>query len=108
MRNEQVQVIILPLQNGKTSEKPEADIEPSLYAPDDTVAERIRKFQEKHSHESFIEHLKQKQAEGVKCNFDVRKVIDGTETEEEIQERYRILKRAWANDVAGRVNRNEL
>jgi hypothetical protein len=108
MRNEQVQVIVIPVQNGKASVKPETDSEPSLYAPGDTVAERIRKFQEKNSHEAFIKHLKQKAAEGFKFDFDVQKVIDGAETEEEIQERYRMEKRVWANDVTERVKRGEL
>ena len=59
----------------------------------DTKAERIRKFVERHSHEAFISHLKQKAAEGVKFDFDVQKVINGAETEEELEARYQSHKR---------------
>jgi hypothetical protein len=113
MRNEQVQVIVLPVRNGKAeTEKPAATLEPdsesSLYAPGDTVAERIRKFREKYNRETFVEHLKKKLAEGVVFEFDAQKIIDGTETEEERQERYRMEKRAWSDDVAERIKRGEL
>jgi hypothetical protein len=59
----------------------------------DTKAERIRKFVEKHSYEAFISHLKQKVAEGVQFDFEAQKVIDGAETEEELEARCRSHKR---------------
>ncbi|MDR3200590.1 MAG: hypothetical protein LBT68_03925 [Spirochaetales bacterium] len=77
-------------------------------AKQETTEERIKNFREKYTHESFIQHLKQKVAEGFKFEFDVQKIIDGTETEEEKQERYRKEKRAWSDNVAERINRGEL
>jgi hypothetical protein len=92
MRNTRVEVTIRPTQQ----EKPK------------TTAEKIKEFREKHTHEAFVQHLKQKQAEGFKFDFDVQKVIDGTETEEDMQKRYRIEKRAWSDNVTERVRRGEL
>ncbi|GHV92879.1 hypothetical protein AGMMS50268_33820 [Spirochaetia bacterium] len=49
------------------------------------------------------DHLKQKLAEGCQFDFDAQKVIDGTETEEERQARFRSEKKVWEEDVAERV-----
>jgi hypothetical protein len=55
----------------------------------------------------FKEHLRQKLAEGHQFNFDAQKVIDGTETEEEMQARFRAEKRVWAEVVAERAINGE-
>ena len=77
MRNGRVEVNIRPIEN----ESPK------------TTAERIEHFMKKHSRETFIEQLKMAVARGVSFDFDVQKVIDGTETEEEMQARHRKEKR---------------
>jgi hypothetical protein len=51
----------------------------------------------------FKEHLQKKLAEGFQFDFDAQKVIDGTETEEEMQARFRSEKNAWADAVAERA-----
>jgi hypothetical protein len=51
----------------------------------------------------FKEHLRQKLTEGYSFDFDAQKVIDGTETEEEIQARFKSEKNAWADAVAERI-----
>jgi hypothetical protein len=51
----------------------------------------------------FKEHLRKKLAEGFHFDFDAQKVIDGTETEEEMQARFKSEKNAWADAVAERV-----
>jgi hypothetical protein len=60
--------------------------------------EMLNKFRNNAGKE-FKEHLQQKLAEGVKFDFDAEKVINGTETEEEMQARFRMEKRTWAEDV---------
>jgi hypothetical protein len=54
-----------------------------------TSAERIGQFRKKYNREVFIEHLKKQSAQGHSFDFNVQKVIDGTETEEETQALYR-------------------
>ncbi|MDR0551348.1 MAG: hypothetical protein LBG72_04950 [Spirochaetaceae bacterium] len=93
MRNRRLEVTIRP-----------ADEEKQTAA---TTIDKIRKFREKHTHEAFVEHLKKKLAEGVKFDFDAQKIIDGTETEEDIQERYKIMKGAWAEAAVEKFKRNE-
>jgi hypothetical protein len=41
----------------------------------------------------FKEHLRQKLAEGYHFDFDAQKIIDGKETEEEMQARFRAEKK---------------
>ncbi|MDR3338375.1 MAG: hypothetical protein LBT16_14360 [Treponema sp.] len=77
MRNSRVEVTIRPMEQEKRK----------------TTAEKIKEFREKYTHEAFIEHLKQKVSEGFQFSFDVQKVIDGTETEEEREARYKSHKR---------------
>jgi len=54
-----------------------------------TTAEKIEQFRKKYNHGTFVEHIKRGVKEGHAFDFDVQKVIDGTETEEEKQVRYR-------------------
>jgi hypothetical protein len=68
--------------------------------------EMLNKFRNNAGRE-FKDHLRQKLAEGVKFDFDAEKVINGTETEEEMQARFRSEKKAWADDVAERARNGE-
>jgi len=65
----------------------------------ETVAEKVENFRRKYNRGTFIEQLKKQVTEGYSFNFDVQKVIDGTETEEDIKSRYRLEKQAWGNTV---------
>ena len=69
----------------------------------ETVAEKIDNFKKKYNRGTFIEQLKKQVAEGHLFDFDVHKVIDGTETEEDIQVRYRLEKQIWSNAVKEEV-----
>jgi hypothetical protein len=91
MLNSRVEVTIRPI----AREKPE------------TTAEKIRKFREKHTHESFVEHLKQRVAEGFQFDFDVEKMINGTMTEDDWQEYYKIQKQAWKKAACERFERSQ-
>jgi hypothetical protein len=68
------------------------------------IQERIEQFRRKYNREVFIEQLKEQTAKGHSFGFDVRKVIDGTETEEETQARYRLEKQTWGNAVGGKFD----
>ena len=70
----------------------EVTIKPIEKTTDGTTAERIAQFRKKYNRDVFISHLKEKSANEESFNFDVQKVIDGTETEEETQARYRLEK----------------
>ena len=83
MRNKRVEVTIRPIENESC----------------ETTAVKIEQFRKKYNRESFVEHLKSAVARGVSFDFDVQKVIDGTETEEEMQARYRMEKQTWGNIV---------
>jgi len=67
--------------------------------PKETTADRIAQFRKKHNRETFVEHLKEQVAKGRTFDFDVQKVIDGTETEEDKQARYRQEKQVWSKAV---------
>jgi len=83
IRNSRVEVTIKPIE--KTS--------------DNSTAQRIQQFKKKYNRDVFINRLKEQTAKGQSFEFDVQKVIDGTETEEEAQTRYRLEKQAWSNEV---------
>ena len=84
IRNSRVEVTIRP-------------IEKKL--PVSEVTDRINKFKEKYNRETFVKHLKEQVSKGQTFAFDVQKVIDGTETEEDVQARYSLEKQAWGNAV---------
>jgi len=65
-----------------------------------TTAEKIEQFRKKYNRETFVEHLKEQVAKGYTFDFDVQKVINGNETEEEEQGRYRQEKQVWSMAVA--------
>jgi transcription elongation factor len=69
----------------------------------ETTAEKVENFRRKYNHGTFVEHLKKLVAEGHSFDFDVQKVIDGTETEADMQIRYRLEKQAWGNAVKREV-----
>ena len=79
MRNTRVEVIIRPIEE----------------KPNRAVAERIERFRKKHNRETFAGHLKAGVSQGLTFDFDVQKAIEGTETEEEKQARYRLEKQTW-------------
>ena len=54
----------------------------------------MRISEKKYNRNVFVDQLKEQAANGHSFGFDVRKVIDGTETEEETQARYRLEKQA--------------
>ena len=65
----------------------------------ETTAEKVDNFRKKYNRGTFVEHLKKQVAEGKSFDFDVQKLIDGTETEEDMQVRYRLEKQVWGNAV---------
>ena len=77
----------------------EVTIKPIEKKPELTTAEKIVQFRKKYNREAFIDHLKEQTAKGNSFGFDVQKVIDGTETEEEAQARYRLEKQTWGNSI---------
>ena len=84
----------------------EVTIKPIEKKPELTTTEKIAQFRKKYNHETFIEHLKEQVANGRTFGFDVQKVIDGTETEEEKQARYRLEKQAWGKTINGNIRRD--
>ena len=64
-----------------------------------SIPERSKQFRKKYNREVFIDHLKEQVANGQSFGFDVQKVISGTETEEEVQARYRLEKQIWGNTI---------
>ncbi|MDR1785268.1 MAG: hypothetical protein LBR23_02210 [Spirochaetaceae bacterium] len=98
MRNERIQVIIVPFpeQQEKIVQRPSIN------------RDIMRKFQAIAESGEFKAHLKRKLAQGVKFEFDAQKIIEGTETEDDKQNRYKMEKRAWSDSVADRVRQGEL
>ncbi|MDR0442135.1 MAG: hypothetical protein LBH44_01850 [Treponema sp.] len=66
-----------------------------------TTSEKIAQFRKKYHRKVFVDHLGEQTAKGQTFGFDVQKVIDGTETEEETQARYRLEKQTWGNSIGG-------
>ena len=83
MRNSRVEVTIRPI--GKELQL--------------TTAQKLEQFRKKYNHETFIAQLKRGVSEERTFNFDVQRVIDGTETEEEKQDRYRQEKQTWEKQL---------
>jgi len=77
----------------------EVTIKPIEKTSQGSTAEKIAQFRKKYNREVFIDHLKEQVANGQSFGFDVQKVIDGTETEEEAQARYRLEKQIWGNTI---------
>jgi hypothetical protein len=90
--NSRVEVTIKPIENPSPG----------------TSAEKVEQFRRKYSREVFVEHLKEQTAKGHSFGFDVQKVIDGTETEEEAQARYRLEKQAWGNAIEEKTQGGEV
>jgi hypothetical protein len=90
MRHGQVRVFITPFEDGHEVSETKPRINREI----------LRKFADPARHEEFIAGLRKKQAEGVQFDFDVQKLIDGTETDEDRQKRFRSEKGAWAKAVA--------
>jgi hypothetical protein len=81
----------------------EVTIRPIEKVVRDTTSERIRQYRKKYNRDVFIGRLKEQAAKGHSFGFDVQKLIDGTETEEETQARYRLEKQAWSNATGREV-----
>jgi hypothetical protein len=79
----------------------EVTIRPVDSLSNGTAAERIAQFRKKYNRSFFVDNLKEHAAKGHLFEFDVQKVIDGTETEEETQARYRLEKQIWGKTVGG-------
>ena len=77
----------------------EVTIKPIEKTSHGTTAEKILQYRKKYNREVFIDRLKEQTAKGHSFSFDVQKVIDGTETEEEAQARYRLEKQTWGNEA---------
>ena len=77
----------------------EVTIKPIEKTSQVSTAEKIAQFRKKYNREVFVNHLKEQVANGRSFGFDVQKVIDGTETEEEAQARYRLEKQIWGNTI---------
>ena len=77
----------------------EVTIKPIEKKPEFTTSEKIAQFRKKYSREAFVDRLKEQAAKGQSFGFDVQKVIDGTETEEEAQARYSLEKQTWGNSI---------
>ena len=98
IRNRRVEVTIKPIDlSAQAGSKPQA-----------TATDRIRQFREKYNRQSFIEHLKTQVANGHSFSFDAQRIIDGTETEAEEQERYRLEKQSWGNAIKEKAQEEQL
>ena len=75
----------------------EVTIKPIEKIPQGTTAEKIRQYRKKYNREVFVDRLKEQTVKGHSFSFDIQKVVDGTETEEEMQTRYRLEKQTWGN-----------
>jgi len=73
----------------------------------ETTGQKIEQFRKKYNRETFVEQLKKGVSQGFSFDFDVQKVIDGTETEEEMQVRYRKEKQTWGNIMRERKQRGK-
>ena len=89
MKNSRVEVTIRPIENETRG----------------ITVEKIKQFRKKYNHETFVEHLKKRISEGLVFDFDVQKVIEGTETEEEKQIRYNSEKQTWGKIIQERIQR---
>jgi hypothetical protein len=77
----------------------EVTIRPIENTPRGTPMERIEQIRKKYNRDVFIDQLKEQVAKGHPFDFDVQKVIDETETEEEAQARYRLEKQTWGKAI---------
>ena len=77
----------------------EVTIRPIENVSHTTSSDKIRQFRKKYNRETFVDQLKEHAANGHSFSFDVQKVIEGTETEEEAQTRYRLEKQSWSNAI---------
>jgi len=103
--NSRVEVTIKPIEisiRGTTAEPQPSPkgVEPEVRG---SPLEKIRQYRQKYNRNVFVDRLKEQAAQGHSFGFDVQKVIDGTETEEETQERYRLEKQTWSNETGRKV-----
>ena len=90
MRNSRVEVTIRQIKkNGETTEQ------------------KIEQFRKKYNRETFVGQLGKGVSQGFSFDFDVQKVINGTETEEETQARYLKEKQIWGNIAREKKQKGE-
>jgi hypothetical protein len=85
MRHSRVRVFITSLEDEEEEKAANPKINKAVW----------EKFADPARHEEFITDLREKQARGIHFDFDVQKLIDGTETEEDRQKRFRAEKRCY-------------
>jgi len=90
---------IFNIPRDKWNGKVEVTIKPIETTTQPTTAENINQFRRKYNREVFITHLKEQVDMGQSFAFNVKKVIDGTESEEEQQVRYRLEKQIWSKTI---------
>lgn len=78
----------------------EVTIKPIEKKAPETTSDRITQFRKKYNRDLFIEQLREQVSKGQSFNFDIQKVIDGSETEEETKARYRLEKQTWGNNFS--------
>jgi hypothetical protein len=69
--------------------------------------EILKKFRDRAEAGEFKKHLQKCLDEGFKFDFDAQKIIDGTETEEEREARYKSHKRAWSEAACEKFERSK-
>jgi hypothetical protein len=74
---------------------------------EETTEQKIEQFRKKYNRETFVEQLRKGVSQGFSFDFDVHKVINGTETEEEMQARYLREKQTWGNITQEKKQRGE-
>jgi hypothetical protein len=102
MMKGQVEVIVLPINQFNDEVRGLQEKRQNI------AAERIREFRKKHNRKIFVEHLKKCVSQGVEFDFDVQKLIDGTESAEEKQARYKSEKQTWGKVIQERADKGEI
>lgn len=90
-------ISIFDIPNEMRNSRVEVTIRPIIEK--NTVLEKIEQFRKKYNHDNFINNLKKGVNQEVTFEYNVQKLINGTETEEDKQMRYRIEKQTWSNKV---------
>jgi hypothetical protein len=67
--------------------------------------EILDKYLSPETHQKFIEHVKECQRTGFQFQFDVQKLIDGTESPAERAAREKLTKEAWPRAAVEKFNR---
>ena len=87
MRDRCFEVTLRPVENAQVEKKRTFNINTEI----------MRKFLEAAESGEAKEHIKKKLAEGTQFSFDAIKLINGTMTEDDLQDLYSLQKQAWPN-----------